>query len=84
MSEDISMWDSMFGITSSASSTTQPPPTTTTLPDVTITVTPTPTPTADGGFWDEGLAYEFEIYNIVGWVTDGGANLETQEKGCVL
>jgi chitinase len=83
MSVDFSLWDSMFGITSTVPSTT---PTTTPAPPTTPTATPTvaPTPYVDCAFWDADLiAYEFEIYNIEGgWVTDGGASLEKQEQGC--
>ena len=32
---------------------------------------------------DEDLvAYQFEIFNIIGWSTDGGAALHQQEDGC--
>lgn len=48
----------------------------------TTSATPTPTPHADCPFWDELLAYEFEIYNIENWVTDGGKALKKQEDGC--
>lgn len=30
----------------------------------------------------DGIAYEFEVYNIAGWASDDGASLHTQEKGC--
>lgn len=84
MSVDVSIWDSMFGITSS-SSTPPPTPTSSTSQPAATTSTPTatPTPYADCAFWDEDLiAYLFEIYNIEDWVTDGGASLEKQEDGC--
>lgn len=31
---------------------------------------------------DTGFFYQFEVYNIQNWVTDGGAALKKQEKGC--
>ncbi len=30
----------------------------------------------------DDLFYEFEVYNIYGWATDGGDSLHNQEKGC--
>lgn len=71
-------WDVLFGIPT----TTITSLTTTTLPPTTTTVTVTPTPTADCEIWDALAAYEFEVYNIDGWATDGGDALHTQEDGC--
>lgn len=73
-------WDVLFGIPT----TTITSLTTTTLPPTTktVVVTATPTPSADCELWDAVSAYEFEVYNIVGWATDGGDSLHTQEDGC--
>ena len=75
----------MYGITST-NSTAPPTTSTVTLPPTTITVTPTAaaTPTIACAFWDKDfVADEFELYNIGGgWVTDGGAKLKKEEKGC--
>lgn len=80
------MWDSMMEITSLAPSTTPttaPPPPVTSNPPPTPTPTVAPAPSAQCSFWDVDLiAYEFDIFDIEGWVTDGGASLEKQEKGC--
>lgn len=51
-------------------------------PDPTPAPAPAPTPHADCAFWDSGLAWQFEIYNIQGWVTDGGKSLKEEESGC--
>ena len=40
------------------------------------------TPTAECYFWDAGLYYLFEIFNIEDWATDDGDELHTQEDGC--
>ncbi|ELR06921.1 hypothetical protein GMDG_02291 [Pseudogymnoascus destructans 20631-21] len=38
---------------------------------------------ADCASWiRDDLFYEFEVYNIYGWATDGGDSLHNQEKGC--
>lgn len=78
-SADASLISSMFHkTTSKPSSTTKPtaaPPTTTEPP-------PPAVPTADCAFWDEGWGWTFEVYNINGWSTDGGASLKKQEGGC--
>lgn len=61
------------------------PKTTTTMttkPPTTTTEKPKPTPMADCMFWDNFLFYVFEIYNIDGWVTDGGEKLKDEEDGC--
>ncbi|MCJ1450871.1 hypothetical protein MMC28_001205 [Mycoblastus sanguinarius] len=41
-----------------------------------------PPPSADCAFWDEGWGWNFEVYNINGWSTDGGKGLHQQEDGC--
>ncbi|PKX96685.1 class V chitinase Chi100 [Aspergillus novofumigatus IBT 16806] len=56
--------------------------TTTTKSTTTTTEEPTPTPTADCMFWDSILYWTFEIYNIDGWVSDGGDSLNNEEGGC--
>ncbi|KAF4223780.1 hypothetical protein CNMCM8980_010274 [Aspergillus fumigatiaffinis] len=56
--------------------------TTTTKPTTTTTEEPTPTPTADCMFWDSIFYYTFEIYNIDGWISDGGDSLNNEEGGC--
>jgi hypothetical protein len=56
--------------------------TTTTKPTTTTTEEPTPTPTADCMFWDSIFYYTFEIYNIDGWISDGGDSLNDEEGGC--
>ncbi|KAH8421671.1 Glycoside hydrolase [Colletotrichum scovillei] len=58
--------------------TSTPPP----APEPTPDPVPTPTPTADCAFWDSLVAWQFEIYNIEGWVTDGGKKLKEEEGGC--
>lgn len=62
------------------------PKTTTTMTTKPTTTTtkepPAPTPTADCMFWDNFFYYVFEIYNIDGWVTDGGKKLREEEDGC--
>ncbi|KAF4256147.1 hypothetical protein KXV81_002468 [Aspergillus fumigatus] len=64
-------------------STTTTTTTTTTKPTTTTTTEkPTPTPTADCMFWDSIFYYTFEIYNIDGWVSDGGDSLHDEEGGC--
>ncbi|KAJ8120461.1 hypothetical protein ONZ43_g2835 [Nemania bipapillata] len=45
-------------------------------------VTVTVTPTADCILWDQGFFFQFEIYNIAYWATDGGRELKKQESGC--
>jgi len=63
-------------------------PTTASIPLTTATpttATPTQTPVTNFAacvYWDQLLAYEFEIYGIEGWVSDGGSSLQTQEPGC--
>ncbi len=59
-----------------ATPTPTPTPTTTTKK-------PSPTPTADCSSRKvHNLYYEFEIYNIDGWVSDRGGSLKDQEEGC--
>ncbi|KAL2046380.1 hypothetical protein N7G274_001827 [Stereocaulon virgatum] len=53
------------------SSTSPPPP-----------PPPPPPPSADCAFWDMGWGWQFEVYNINGWSTDGGDGLHHQENGC--
>ncbi|KAL8817406.1 MAG: hypothetical protein Q9223_003757 [Gallowayella weberi] len=39
-------------------------------------------PTANCDFFDEGLFWHVEVYNINGWAGADGGSLKTQEKGC--
>ena len=39
-------------------------------------------PTGDCAFWDEGLYWTFEVYNINGWAGNDGDGLHNQENGC--
>lgn len=45
---------------------------------------PAPVPHADCAFWDSGLMWQFEIYNIQNWAADGGKKLKEEESGCGL
>lgn len=58
----------------------------TAAPTTTTTTTtkpkPDPTPNADCAFWDKGWGWHYQIYNIRGWVDDGGESLHDEEDGC--
>ncbi|OKL55218.1 hypothetical protein UA08_09514 [Talaromyces atroroseus] len=82
-SADISMWNSAFPSDQVAATTTTTSSTSTTQASTTSTTSAAPSPTAECYFWDEDLiAYQFKIFNIEGWATDGGASLHKQEDGC--
>ncbi|KAL6238335.1 hypothetical protein BDW75DRAFT_237434 [Aspergillus navahoensis] len=56
--------------------------TVTNTPTTTVTVVVPPSATADCPYWIAEFSYLFEVYNIVGWSTDGGKKLKDLEKGC--
>lgn len=58
------------------------PTTTTATTTTTKKPDPEPTPHAECDFWDEGWGWRFKIYNIRGWVKDGGKKLHKEEDGC--
>lgn len=70
---------SLLPTTVIATTTESPGPTSTTT---STSATVTPTPNAVCYFWDAGWGYNFEIFDIEVWVTDGGSSLHTQEDGC--
>ncbi|KAF7872315.1 hypothetical protein EAF04_003239 [Stromatinia cepivora] len=77
-----SEWDSIFSVTMGITTSTSTIVLVSIVPILDVTVTVTPTASTDFAFWDDTVAYQFEIYNVVGWAAHGGGFLGAQENSC--